>query len=196
VHAASGLTFGMGHLMDIVRGKATDKVRQFGHERLSTFNVGAEYSESQLRAVLRQLLAREAIGVQRIQLDGGRAFDTLTLGTSARELLRGEEQVLLREASASARGKSRSRRGTPAAAAADLGPQAQMRFINLKAWRAEVARKHGLPAYVVFQDTTLAAIAQRNPASLADLSGIPAMGVKRLEAYGEQVLQVCQQTQT
>jgi len=196
VHAASGLTFGMGHLMDIVRGKATDKVRQFGHERLSTFNVGAEYSESQLRAVLRQLLARESIGVQRIQLDGGRAFDTLTLGTSARELLRGEEQVLLREASASARGKSRSRRGTPAAAAADLGPQAQMRFINLKAWRAEVARKHGLPAYVVFQDTTLAAIAQRNPASLADLSGIPAMGVKRLEAYGEQVLQVCQQTQT
>ncbi|MGB6114496.1 MAG: DNA helicase RecQ [Comamonas sp.] len=198
VHAASGLTFGMGHLMDIVRGKATDKVRQFGHERLSTFNVGAEYSESQLRAVLRQLLAREAIGVQRIQLDGGRAFDTLTLGASARELLRGEQQVLLREASALARGKSRSRsrRGAPAAAAADLGPEAQMRFINLKAWRAEVARKHGLPAYVVFQDTTLAAIAQRNPASLADLSGIPAMGVKRLEAYGAQVLQVCQQTQT
>ena len=194
VHAASGLTFGMGHLMDIVRGKATDKVRQFGHERLSTFNVGAEYSESQLRAVLRQLLANEAVGVQRITLEGGRAFDTLTLGAGARQLLRGEQKVLLREASALARGRRKPRRGTPAAAA-DLGPEAQARFINLKAWRAEVAREHGIPAYVVFQDTTLAAIAERNPASTADLAGIAGMGAKRLEAYGPQVVQVCRQTQ-
>ena len=195
VHAASGLTFGMGHLMDIVRGKATDKVRQFGHERLSTFSLGADYSESQLRAVLRQLLAKEAVGVQRITLEGGRAFDTLTLGAAARQLLRGEQQVLLRQSSALPRSRHKPRRGAPAAAAADLGPEAQARFINLKAWRAEVAREHGLPAYVVFQDTTLAAIAERNPASLGDLAGIAGMGAKRLEAYGPQVVQVCLQTQ-
>jgi len=195
VHAASGLSFGLGHLMDIVRGSATDKVRQFGHEQLSTFGLGANYSERQLRAVLRQLLAQGAVGVQRVVLEGGRAFDTLTLGATARPLLRGESTVLLRETSAAAQHKRKARRstGAGAAAAAELGADAQVRFINLKAWRAEVAREHGVPAYVVFQDTTLAAIAARNPASQADLTGIPGMGARRLEAYGEQVLSICQQ---
>ena len=59
-----------------------------------------------------------------------------------------------------------------------------MRFINLKAWRAEVAREHGLPAYVIFHDATLAAIAERCPATLADLEGISGMGAKKLEVYG------------
>ncbi len=193
VHEMSGLTFGTGHLMDIVRGNATDKVRQFGHEHLSTFGLGADYNERQLRAVLRQLLATQAVGVQRVLLDDGRAFDTLSLGASARPLLRGEVPVLLREASAAARRARKPRRHAPAAAAAELGASAQVRFINLKAWRSEVAREHSVPAYVVFLDTTLAAIAERNPATLADLAGIPGMGAKRLEAYGAQVLQVCQE---
>ncbi|QEA12987.1 DNA helicase RecQ [Comamonas flocculans] len=195
VHQASGLSFGMGHLMDIVRGQASDKVRQFGHEGLSTFGLGAAYSERQLRAVLRQLLALGAAEVRRVVLDSGHAFDTLTLGAQARSLLRGEQQVLLRQSSAAARGKSRSRRAGVAAAAAALGPEAQVRFINLKAWRAEVAREHGLPAYVVFQDTTLAAIAERNPRALPDLDGIAGMGAKRLDAYGAQVIEVCRSAQ-
>ena len=66
-----------------------------------------------------------------------------------------------------------------------------MRFINLKAWRAEVAREHGLPAYVIFHDATLAAIAQLQPRTLADLQGISGMGAKKLEAYGADVLRVC-----
>ena len=193
VHEMSGLTFGTGHLMDIVRGNATDKVRQFGHEHLSTFGLGADYNERQLRAVLRQLLATQAVGVQRVLLDDGRAFETLSLGASARPLLRGEVPVLLREASAAARRARKPRRHAPAAAAAELGASAQVRFLNLKAWRSEVAREHSVPAYVVFLDTTLAAIAERNPTTLADLAGIPGMGAKRLEAYGAQVLQVCQE---
>ncbi|HBJ99188.1 MAG TPA: ATP-dependent DNA helicase RecQ, partial [Delftia acidovorans] len=76
------------------------------------------------------------------------------------------------------------------AAAASLGPDAQVRFINLKAWRAEVAREHNLPAYVIFHDATLAAIAERNPASLDDLQGISGMGAKKLDAYGAEVLRV------
>ncbi len=191
VHQASGLAFGMGHLMDIVRGTASDKVRQFGHDRLSTFSVGAQYAESQLRAVLRQLLARGAVGVQRVTLDGGRAFDTLTLAAGARPVLRGEQSVLLREATAAPRGARKSRRQAPAAAAAQLGPDAQARFINLKAWRATVAREHNLPAYVIFHDTTLAAIAERNPGSPDELQGIQGLGSKKIEAYGAQVLQVC-----
>jgi len=66
-----------------------------------------------------------------------------------------------------------------------------VRFIHLKAWRAEVAREHNLPAYVIFHDATLAAIAEAAPQSLADLQGISGIGTKKLEAYGEQVLQVC-----
>ena len=191
VHEVSRLTFGVGHLMDIVRGKATDKVRQFGHDQLSTFNLGAQYSEQQLRGVLRQLLALGAVGVHRVATEGGHSFDTLTLTPGSRAVLRGEQQVQLREAQAKAAAKPKRRAGQPSAAAADLGPDAQVRFINLKAWRAEVARAHNLPAYVIFHDATLAAIAERNPASLGELEGISGMGAKKLEAYGAEVLRVC-----
>lgn len=195
VHAASGLTFGTGHIMDIVRGKDTEKVQQFGHDKLSTFGVGKEYSEAQLRGVLRQLLATGAVGLHKVMLESGHSFDTLSLTEGSRAVLKGEVPVQLRESTAAAPTKrARTRKGTgsaPPAAAANLGPDAQVRFINLKSWRAEVAREHNLPAYVIFHDATLAAIAERNPASLDDLQGISGMGAKKLEAYGAEVLRVC-----
>ncbi|MFM8691594.1 MAG: HRDC domain-containing protein, partial [Limnohabitans sp.] len=91
--------------------------------------------------------------------------------------------------SRSARSKGRS---APAVAAANLDPDAMVRFIHLKAWRAEVARQHNLPAYVIFHDATLAAIAQAAPQSLQDLDGISGIGAKKREAYGPQVLRACQ----
>ena len=191
VHEASGLTFGTGHIMDILRGKATDKVQQFGHEKLSTFGLGAQYSEAQLRGVLRQLLAAGAVGLHKVTTEGGHSFDTLALTEGSRPVLRGEQSVLLREATAAAGPKKPRRASAPPVAAANLGQDAQVRFINLKAWRAEVAREHNLPAYVIFHDATLAAIAERNPATLEDLQGISGMGAKKLEAYGAEVLRVC-----
>ena len=185
---ASRSGFGAAHTMDIVRGKLTDKVRQRGHDTLSTFGLGADYSEQQLRAVLRQLIAMGALNVRS---DDG--FNTLELTDGSRPVLRGEQAVLLRESvtaekSPRSKGKGRS---APAVAAANLGQEAMVRFINLKAWRGEVAREHNLPAYVIFHDATLAAIAEAAPQSLADLQGISGIGTKKLEAYGEQVLQVC-----
>ncbi|POR12808.1 MULTISPECIES: DNA helicase RecQ [unclassified Diaphorobacter] len=191
VHEASGLTFGTGHIMDILRGKATDKVQQFGHEKLSTFGLGAQYSEAQLRGVLRQLLAAGAVGLHKVTTEGGHSFDTLALTEGSRPVLRGEQSVLLREATAAAGPKKPRRASAPPVAAANLAQDAQVRFINLKAWRAEVAREHNLPAYVIFHDATLAAIAERNPATLEDLQGISGMGAKKLEAYGAEVLRVC-----
>ncbi|QYY25708.1 DNA helicase RecQ [Diaphorobacter sp. MNS-0] len=191
VHEASGLTFGTGHIMDILRGKATDKVQQFGHEKLSTFGLGAQYSEAQLRGVLRQLLAAGAVGLHKVTTEGGHSFDTLALTEGSRPVLRGEQSVLLREATAAAGPKKPRRASAPPVAAANLGQDAQVRFINLKAWRAEVAREHNLPAYVIFHDATLAAIAERNPSTLEDLQGISGMGAKKLEAYGAEVLRVC-----
>ncbi len=190
VQQASGLSFGTGHIMDIVRGKDTEKVKQFGHDKVSTFGVGKEYSEAQLRGVLRQLLATGAVGLQKVMLESGHSFDTLSLTDGSRPVLKGDVPVLLRESTASAPAKRTRRSTAPPAAAANLGPDAQARFINLKAWRAEVAREHNLPAYVIFHDATLAAIAERNPASLDDLQGISGMGAKKLEAYGAEVLRV------
>ena len=183
----NGMHFGAGHTMDIVRGKKTDKVVQRGHESLSTFGVGSDYSEQQLRAVMRQLIA---IGALHVHTSEG--FSTLHLREGSRAVLRGEVLVQLRESTSQRPDKRSKSRSAPGPAAANLGQDALVRFINLKAWRAKVAKEHNLPAYVIFHDATLAAIAERAPLSLADLDGISGLGVKKREAYGEQVLRVCQ----
>jgi ATP-dependent DNA helicase RecQ len=184
----SGFSFGAGHIMDILRGKSTEKVSQYGHTQLSTFGIGANFSEVQLRGVLRQLIAMGALNVQ------GQVFNTLQLTEGSRAVLRGETSVQLRE-SLSQKPEKRSRKPqAPGPAAANLGQDALVRYINLKAWRAEVAKEHNLPAYVIFHDATLAHIAAAAPQSLADLQGISGLGVKKLEAYGQEVLRICQTT--
>ena len=181
----SGFSFGAGHIMDILRGKSTEKVSQYGHAQLSTFGIGASFSETQLRGVLRQLIAMGALNVQ------GQVFNTLQLTEGSRAVLRGEVKVLLRE-SLSQKAEKRSRKPQAVGpAAANLNQDAMVRYINLKAWRAEVAKEHNLPAYVIFHDATLAHIAQAAPKNLDDLQGISGIGVKKLEAYGQEVLQVC-----
>jgi ATP-dependent DNA helicase RecQ len=186
VQQQSGISFGAGHVMDILRGKKTEKVAQFGHERLSTFGIGAQFSEPQLRGVLRQLIATGALSVD------GQAFNTLKLTDGSRAVLKGDAQVQLRE-SVSLPADSRRRKSAAKiapAVAASLTDSGQLRFAALKAWRAEVARTHNLPAYVIFHDATLAAIAALAPTSLADLQGISGIGAKKLQAYGEDVLGV------
>jgi ATP-dependent DNA helicase RecQ len=191
VHEMSRLTYGAGHIMDVLRGKETEKVAQYGHDKVSTFGLGKDYSEAQLRAVMRQLLATGALGLHKVVSENsGHVFDTLCLAGGSRAVLKGEVTVQLREAVAASRGKATRRGNQPNAAAANLGPDAQVRFINLKAWRAEVAKSHNLPAYVIFHDATLAAIAELHPQSLQDLQGVSGMGAKKLEAYGAEVLRV------
>ncbi len=187
VQQHSGISFGAGQIMDILRGKATEKVKQFNHEQLSTFGLGAEFSEAQLRSVLRQLVATGALEVD------AEKFNTLRLTGASRAVLKGEVAVQLREsvtapASKSARRSTRTAR-VPAAAA-QMDAEGQARFTALKAWRAEVAREHNLPAYVIFHDATLAAIAARAPQTLEDLQGISGIGARKLEAYGDEVLRI------
>lgn len=186
VQQQSGISFGAGHLMDILRGKVSDKVKQHGHERLSTFGIGAQFSEAQLRGVLRQLMAVGAVAVD------ASAFNTLQLTAGSRAVLRGEQEVKLRDTVAAPAQRRRSTTAKPAASAvaAGLSAAGQARFAALKAWRAEVAREHNLPAYVIFHDATLAAIAALDPRNLGDLRGINGLGAKKLEAYGEEVVRV------
>jgi len=184
VQQMSSISFGAGHIMDILRGKDTEKVKQYGHETLSTFGLGAEFSEAQLRGVLRQLIAIGAVGVD------AQAFNTLYLTEGSRAVLKGEVTVQLRESVSTPATKRSRRAGVTAPAAVNLGVDDQVRFINLKAWRADVAREHNLPAYVIFHDATLAEIARRGPQTLDDLQGISGIGEKKLQAYGEAVLRV------
>jgi ATP-dependent DNA helicase RecQ len=187
IQQMSGISFGAGHLMDIVRGKSTEKVTQYGHESLSTFGIGANFTELQLRGVLRQLIAIGALAVD------AQAFNTLQLTEQSRGVLKGEVTVRLRESvSTPVERKSRrtARLSAVVKAPINLDSEGLMRYSALKAWRAEVAREHNLPAYVIFHDATLAAIAQRAPQSLDDLQGISGIGAKKLEAYASEVLRV------
>ena len=193
IQQMSGISFGAGHLMDIVRGKKTDKVTQFGHDTLSTFGLGAAFSEAQLRGVLRQLIATGAVGLHKVEMDNGHSFDTLELTEGSRAVLKGEVQVGLREsvsAPADRKGRRNPRLGAVVKAPINLDSEGLLRYSALKAWRAEVAKEHNLPAYVIFHDATLAAIAQRAPQSLDDLQGISGIGAKKLEAYASDVLRV------
>jgi ATP-dependent DNA helicase RecQ len=181
-----GLSFGAGHLIDVLRGKSTDKTRQHGHERLSTFGIGADVSEAQWRGVLRQLVA-----LGHLRAEG--EYGTLGLTPSAREVLRGQVQMLLREPAQAPR-RERGARAARAAVAKPpplpLDPAGQSLFDALRAWRAEVAREHGLPAYVIFHDATLAEMARERPATLDALAGVSGVGAKKLEAYGQEILRV------
>ncbi|RYX96701.1 MAG: DNA helicase RecQ [Comamonadaceae bacterium] len=188
VQQASGINFGSGHLMDILRGKVTEKVTQYGHDKLSTFGIGADLAEAQWRAVLRQLIAKNLVHVD------AENFNTLHLLPDARQVLKGETSVLLREqalAGKESRSKKSTRTSAKGMAEAALNAGALERLARLKAWRAEIAREHNLPAFVIFHDATLRAIAGRAPQTLVDLEGISGMGSKKLQAYGAEVVRVC-----
>ncbi len=183
-----GMSFGAVHLIDVLRGKSTDKVAQHHHDRLSTFGIGADVSEQQWRSVLRQLIA-----LGRLRAEG--EFNTLALTESSRAVLRGEMQMLLRVPAAAPKRSERARAGS---APKDKPPplpldgDALRRFAALKAWRAEVAREHNLPAFVVFHDATLAQMARECPQDIHALAAVSGVGAKKLQAYGGEILRVLQ----
>jgi ATP-dependent DNA helicase RecQ len=188
-HQSGGQRFGAAHLIDVLRGKMTDKVAQHGHRNLSTFGIGADLSEAEWRAVLRQLIA-----LGHLKVEG--EFNTLELTASARAVLRGEVRLLLRQQTRPSggrkgtRGVSEARGKTDVRAPLSMSETETARFAALKAWRAAVARKHNVPAYVVFHDATLAEMAKAAPETLAALAGIGGVGAKKLEAYGREILRV------
>ncbi len=177
IHQQSGLYFGSGHVIDVLRGKETDKVMQHRHHLLSTFGIGADLPEGPWRGVFRQLVARGDIAAEG-------EYHTLRLGETAREVLRGEVAIRLRVAVAGKARKSRSDEGRTATA------EGNPLLAKLKAWRAETARARGIPAYVIFHDASLEEMAQRVPHSLLALGTITGVGAKKLEAYGADILAI------
>jgi ATP-dependent DNA helicase RecQ len=175
----SGLEFAATHVIDVLRGKRTDKVAKYGHDALSTFGIGADLAEEDWRLLLRQLIAAHLVEVDHAR------FNALRLTPASRAVLRGERRIEMRRRDQRARD---ARREGTAVAAGELAPDAQRRFERLRAWRAAVADAHGVPAYVVFHDRTLAAIAAVAPRTREQLRAIAGVGERKLANYGAQLL--------
>jgi len=182
----TGQRFGAMHLIDVLIGRMTERVTQFGHDKLSVFGIGRELNEKQWRTVLRQLVAMGHL------LPDSEAFGALKLTESARGVLKGETEVMLREEAAGTRIRAirtKSRRGDVVTHLASPGEAGDSTLIGaLKAWRSEVARKRGVPAYVVLHDSTIDGIAVSRPTTLEQLRGIPGIGDKKLEHYGDELV--------
>ena len=179
-----GQRYGAGHLIDILRGKQTPRVLEHGHSALTVFGIGQDLSEQAWRSVLRQLLAHS---LPMVDQEG---YGTLVLTDQSRAVLKGERTLLLRREAA--RLTERAGRSPAAPRAKSLPPDLPLAalpvFEALRSWRAEIARSHGVPAYVIFQNATLGEIARARPASLEALSHVNGVGIKKLESYGDSIL--------
>ncbi len=175
----TGQRFGAMHLIDVLRGRATERTAQWGHDKLNVFGIGAELDEAAWRNVFRQLAA---LGFIRPDHE---SYGALRLTDSSRPVLKGEQRVAMRNALPRKVKSRKTRRGTigsalPAAAAGLLE--------QLKVWRMEQARVQSVPAFVIFHDRTLQEIAAARPADMDALGAISGIGAKKLERYGAALL--------
>jgi ATP-dependent DNA helicase RecQ len=176
----TGQRFGAMHVIEVLRGKAGERVTKWGHERLSVFGIGADLDDDAWRGVFRQLVALGFVEVDHA------AYGALKLAEAARPVLKGEARVQMRELAPRApkprRERSRASEGLAPADAAVLD--------RLREWRLAEARAQAVPAYVILHDSTLAEIARRRPRRVHELAGLPGIGARKLERYGEALLAV------
>lgn len=173
----TGEWFGAGHLIDILTGQATEKVRERGHDKLPTFAVGRELTKAAWGAVFRQMMGRDLV-----RPDPER-HGALRMTDAARPILRGEESITLRKDTVDA--------ARPAVAVKALVSDEDAPLLSaLKAKRRALAEAQGVPAYVVFPDRTLIEMAEKRPATMDEIAGITGVGAKKLESYGAEFLAV------
>lgn len=177
----SGQRFGSGHVIDVLRGKETAKVNQFGHQALSTYGIGKDRSDKQWRSIIRQLL------VQNYLLVNDEMYGAIQLTEKAREILKGQTKIFLREELAAEKTVRQRRRP------AEVSEADQDLWEALKAKRKELADALGVPPYHIFHDATLMEIMQSMPSNEADLLSVSGVGAVKLEKFGEDFLAViCQ----
>ena len=197
----TGQRFGAVHVIDVLRGKDTERVHRWDHQQLGVFGIGADLDETAWRDVFRQLVALGFVNVDHA------AFGALRLTPASRAVLKGEQNVQMRRTVKRERRPKRTRLAGTAAAAllpvsmttassgtaettsADPAGEAQ-RYAQLKAWRLAEAKRQALPAYVILHDATLAEIARRQPRDLDALAEIPGIGARKLERYGPALLEL------
>ena len=178
----TGQRFGAVHVIDVLRGKDTEKIRQWGHERLSTYGIGADLSVNEWRSFVRQLMVQGFL-----RADDAR-FGALRLTADARDVLRGERTVRLRK---DASGKTRTRT-TRQREVFEVDSKDQGLWETLRQCRRDLAEEAGVPPYVIFHDATLKEMLHRRPASLEEMLAIHGVGQAKLERYGEAFLDALQ----
>jgi len=177
----SGQRFGAAHVIDVLRGVASERVQQLRHDALSTWAIGSDLDERQWRSVFRQLVANGLLEAD--------AHGALHLTDAAGPVLRGELSLHFRVEQPKQPRRKRDRAASGADQEFDLAPEALIRFNALRTWRANTAREQNVPAYVIFHDSTLRAIATNAPEDMDELARIPGIGASKLDRYGEDVLQ-------
>ncbi|WOX06111.1 DNA helicase RecQ [Microbulbifer pacificus] len=178
----SGQRFGAAHVIDILRGADTEKVRQFGHDKLSTYGIGADMSANEWRAIIRQLVVR---GYLRVNAE---AFNALQLTEQCRTVLRGEESVQLRTLPKAAPAKATRRDSGAGEARAEISATDQPLWDALRALRKSLAEERGVPPYVVFHDATLREMLSARPRNAAEMLAISGIGDSKLAKFGEPFL--------
>ena len=182
----TGQRFGAGHLIDILRGKSTEKIKQFGHDSLPTFAVGADLDDMGWRSVFRQLLASGLLEVD-VQ-----AYGALKLTDAARPVLKGETALTLRRHLTRVKSKVAksfgARKGGATGGSMPVAAHDAPCFAALRTWRGEKAREQGVPAYVILHDKTLLELALQRPQSTHALLQVPGIGLAKAERYGEALL--------
>jgi ATP-dependent DNA helicase RecQ len=183
----TGQRFGVNYLVEVLLGKDDERIRRFGHDRLSTFGIGKEHSQQEWRGLFRQLIAR---GLLTVDLEG---HGGLRLTDACRAVLRGEQPLMLRrDAKPAAAGRS----GTKTKGAAHkntFDKDGDNRLWEaLRQRRSELAAEQGVPPYVVFHDATLTEMVHRRPRTLTEFAAISGVGERKLDAYGEDFLDVIQ----
>jgi ATP-dependent DNA helicase RecQ len=177
----SGQRFGVGHLIDILRGGDNEKVRQFGHTELSTYGIGKDLDARTWRSVFRQLVASSLLEVD------SSAYGGLRLTDGSREVLKGQRKVMMRrESPKAARERDRSGQRT----GLSVLPQDLALFNALRGLRAELAREQNVPAFVIFHDSTLRNIAEQRPTSVDALGRVGGIGGTKLARYGDRLVEI------
>jgi ATP-dependent DNA helicase RecQ len=179
----TGQRFGVAYLIDVLQGKATDRIITAAHDKQSTFGIGKNLDEQQWSSVFRQLVARGLVAVN------FEHFGILQLTDSSRPILRGEQQLILRKdikPEKSKLGKKTSSRATQATGKTQL-------WDALRAKRREIADAQDIPPFVIFHDATLMAMLEAKPTNRQQLALISGVGNRKLELYGDQFLTVISQ---
>jgi ATP-dependent DNA helicase RecQ len=175
--------FGVVHLINVLRGKMTDKINQFNHHNVSTFGIGQDLSDGQWRSVFRQLVAR---GFLNVNFDYGQLF----LSETSRAILRGEESLMLRvdimQTKSSMVGSKKSR-------SININDEDIDLWEALRACRKDLATEQGIPPFMIFHDATLKDMLDNKPTSLHSFSNISGVGQKKLDKYGDEFLAVLKQ---
>ncbi|MEW7986086.1 MAG: DNA helicase RecQ [Candidatus Thiodiazotropha sp.] len=173
----TGQRFGVNHLIDVLLGKESDRISQFGHHRVSTFGIGKDLTATEWRTVYRQLIAR---GLLAVDLEG---YGGLRLAQASRPVLRGESRLMLRKAR-----KMGAKQQRKQSRIAEISDGNQAIWQALRNLRLELAQTQGVPAYVIFHDATLIEMAEKRPRDKQQLALISGVGDHKLERYGDAFL--------